>query len=317
MQLRETEKMEITVLVDNYSDVLLEDKDNAKRMKVLPPQAPLAEHGLACLISVYTGDEKHTILMDAGTSGTCLRHNAELLPISLGVMTGAVQHQIASVEAIVLSHGHYDHFAGLFKFLQSTEQQLPVIVHPGAFVDRRIKVGPDFYVPMPALKASELQEAGAVLDMRADASTVANDLILVTGKVERATDFETGSPGLEALVDDHWVQDPFEDDQGLVINLKDQGLVVIGGCSHSGIINIIKHACNITGIDQVHAVLGGFHLAGPSASKIEPTIAAMKTIAPAVIVPLHCTGWEAANQFAAAMPDQFILNSVGTTYQFG
>ncbi len=82
MQLRETEKVEVTSLVDNYSDVLLEDAPGAKRMKVLPPAAPLAEHGLACLITVYTGDEKHTVLMDAGTTGTCLCHNADLLPMS-------------------------------------------------------------------------------------------------------------------------------------------------------------------------------------------------------------------------------------------
>jgi len=317
MQLRETEKMEVTILVDNYSDVLLEDAPGAKRMKVLPPAAPLAEHGLACLVTVYTGDEKHTILMDAGTTGTCLCHNADLLPISMGVMTGAIQHQIASVETIVLSHGHYDHFAGLMHFLKSTERKIPLILHPGAFVERRIKVGPDFYVPMPALKEADVAKAGAILDKRADASTIAAGLILLTGKVERVTTFETGSPGLEARIDGQWVQDPFDDDQGLVINLKDQGLVVIGGCSHSGIINMIKHACRITGVSRVHAVLGGFHLSGPSEEKIEPTIEAMKAIGPDIIVPMHCTGWKATNRIAAVMPDQFILNSVGTTYLLG
>jgi 7,8-dihydropterin-6-yl-methyl-4-(beta-D-ribofuranosyl)aminobenzene 5'-phosphate synthase len=317
MQLRETDKMEVTILVDNYSDVLLKDTDTATRMKVLPPQAPLAEHGLACLISVYAGAEKHTILMDAGTSGTCLNHNAELLPVSLGAMTGAVQHQMTSVEAVVLSHGHYDHFAGLLAFLESTEKRVPLIVHPDAFVERRVKRGPDFYVPMPILNEADLEMAGAVVDKRSGSSTVADDMILVTGKVERTTDFETGSPDLEARINDQWIQDPFNDDQGLVVNLKDHGLVIIGGCSHSGIINIIKYARHITGIDQVHAVLGGFHLAAPNEAKIEPTIEAMQTIAPDIVVPLHCTGWEALNRFAAVMPDQFVLNSVGTTYTFG
>lgn len=316
MQLRETEKMEVTVLVDNYSDILLEDTDNATRMKVLPPQAPLAEHGLACLISVYAGDEKHTILMDAGTSGTCLNHNANLLPVSLGAMTGAVRHQMTSVEAIVLSHGHYDHFAGLLAFLETTEKPLPMIVHPDAFVERRVKRGPDFYVPMPILNASDLERAGAIIDKRAEASTVADDMILVTGKVKRTTEFETGSPDLEARIDAQWIQDPFDDDQGLVIHLKDHGLVVLGGCSHSGIINIVKYACTLTGVDKVHAVMGGFHLTTPNESKIEPTIDAMKTIAPDVVIPLHCTGWDAVNRFAAVMPEQFVLNSVGTTYTF-
>ncbi len=317
MQLRETEKVEVTILVDNYSDVLLGDTPGAKRMKVAPPQTALAEHGLACLVTVYAGEEKHTILMDAGTTGTCLCHNAELMPQSLGVMTGVIQHQITFVETIVLSHGHYDHFAGLLSFLANTERKIPLIVHPGAFVERRIKAGPDFYVPMPTLKEADLENAGALLYKRAEASTIAADLILLTGKVERVTAFETGSPSLEARIDDQWVQDPFEDDQGLVINLKDQGLIVIGGCSHSGIINMIKHACSITGVSRVHAVMGGFHLAGPSEWKIEPTIDAMKAIDPDIIVPMHCTGWNATNRFATAMPDQFILNSVGTTYLLG
>jgi len=179
VNLSEAEKMEVTILVDNYSDLLLQDTDAARRMKVMPPQAPMAEHGLACLVSVYAGDEKHTILMDAGITGTCLLHNAGLLPESMGVKTGAIEHQVASVEAVVLSHGHFDHYAGLPKYLVRTGKRLPLVVHPGAFVERRIKFGPDFTVPM------------------------------------------------------------------------------------------------------------------------------------------HCTGWMAINRFAQAMPDQFILNSVGTTYQFG
>ena len=83
------------------------------------------------------------------------------------------------------------------------------------------------------------------------------------------------------------------------------------------IINTVKHAQKVTGVEQVHAVLGGFHLNGPLFEPIiGPTIEEMKKINPAVIVPMHCTGWKAINEFARAMPDQFILNSVGSTYTF-
>ena len=101
------------------------------------------------------------------------------------------------------------------------------------------------------------------------------------------------------------------------MNVKGKGLVVIGGCSHAGIINTVKHAQKVTGAPHVHAVLGGFHLTGPIFEPIiGPTIEKMKKIGPDIVVPMHCTGWNAINQFAKEMPDQFVLNTVGTKYVF-
>ena len=85
----------------------------------------------------------------------------------------------------------------------------------------------------------------------------------MTGEVERTTTFEKGIPGMEMFADGRWEPDPIRDDQALVINVKDKGLVVISGCAHAGIINTVEYARKITGIDHVHAVLGGFHLTGP------------------------------------------------------
>jgi 7,8-dihydropterin-6-yl-methyl-4-(beta-D-ribofuranosyl)aminobenzene 5'-phosphate synthase len=170
---------------------------------------------------------------------------------------------------------------------------------------------------MPALDEEALTEAGAVLHRAKEASTLAADLVLVTGEVERGTDFERGFPWAEARIDGQWVVDPFHDDQGLAVKVKDKGLVVIGGCSHAGIINTVKHAQKAAQVDTVHAVLGGFHLTGPAFEPIiEPTIEVMKKIGPDYVVPMHCTGWNAINQFAEEMPGQFVLNSVGTTYVF-
>ena len=107
------------------------------------------------------------------------------------------------------------------------------------------------------------------------------------------------------------------DDQAVVINIKGKGLVVVSGCAHAGIINTIKYAQKITGIEPVLGVLGGFHLTGPLFEPvIEPTIKAMKQINPEYIVPMHCTGWDAINRFFSAIPDSCILNTVGTTYRF-
>ena len=113
------------------------------------------------------------------------------------------------------------------------------------------------------------------------------------------------------------MKDPFFDDRGIAVNVKNKGLVVIGGCSHAGIVNTVKHAQKVTRTEQVHAILGGFHLTGAIFEPIiGPTIDEIKKIKPDFVVPMHCTGWKAINQFAQAMPEQFLLNSVGTTYIF-
>ena len=118
VQLSDIEQAEVTILVDNYTDLLLPDTETIKRLRTPPPDAPRAEHGLAYLVTVYAGGTKHTILMDAGISGDCLTHNAALLARSLAGQFGVVKHRIEDVTEIVLSHGHFDHFGGLNAFLQ-------------------------------------------------------------------------------------------------------------------------------------------------------------------------------------------------------
>lgn len=316
INLPEVDHAQVTILVDNYTDLLLPDSPGIKRLRTMPPDVPMAEHGLACLITVQWGDKRHTILMDAGISGHCLNHNAALLPSSLAAVSGEVTHTIEDVEAIVLSHGHFDHFAGLPVFISKTGKKLPMIVHPDAFVERRIHLAPGTYAPMPVLDEEALVAAGALLEKRDEPSTVAGGAILISGTVARTSEFETGSPGLQAKRNGGWIEDPFTDDQAVAFLLKGHGLVVLGGCSHSGIVNTVAHMRQVSGVDRVHAVMGGFHLSGPSEKLIEPTVAAMKEVDPELIVPTHCTGWKATEAFARAMPEPFILNTVGTTYLF-
>ena len=305
--LSESDRMEMTVLVDNYIDMLLQQNtDVMRRPKISTSISPLAEHGLSCLIKVYADSEEHVMLMDTGFSQKCLFHNIEALEVDVG-----------QVECVFLSHGHLDHFGGLMDFLHQARKGIPVILHPEAFLERRLNAPTSGIRDMPQLEEEALKQIGASLHKVREATTWCSDLILTLGEVERVTDFEKGFPWAEAKIHRKWIVDPFYDDQGLAVNIKGKGLVVLGGCSHAGIINTIKYAQKVSGIEKVYAVLGGFHLTGPLFEPIiGATIEEMGKIGPDIVVPMHCTGWNAVNEFSRQMPDQFILNSVGTTYIF-
>ena len=149
---------------------------------------------------------------------------------------------------------------------------------------------------MPRLDEVSLKEKGAVVREVKEASTLSSDLILASGAVPRVTAFEKGVPWAEARIDGNWVVDPFHDDQGIAVNVKGKGLVIIGGCSHAGIINTVKHCQDVAQTSKVHAVMGGFHLTGPVFEPIiGPTIEEMKKIDPDFVMPMHCTGRPSIN----------------------
>lgn len=307
LNLREVDKLEVIVLVDNYTDALMESTTFASRPPLRMPRTPLAEHGLACLIKVFSGSEEHQILFDTGHSGNCISFNIDYMRLDA-----------RKIESIVISHGHVDHIEGLVEILNRVAKHTPVVLHPRAFLERRLNIKPTgqmLYTPF--LKQNELQKKGINFIVSEKPSIIASDLVLVTGKVEREVEFEKGFPWAEARIDGEWVVDPFDDDQALAVKVKGKGLVVIGGCSHAGIINTVKYCQKITASTKVHAVMGGFHLNNKIfESIIHPTIEEMKKLNPDYIVPMHCTGWTAINEFAREMPAQFVLNTCCTTYHF-
>jgi 7,8-dihydropterin-6-yl-methyl-4-(beta-D-ribofuranosyl)aminobenzene 5'-phosphate synthase len=306
-QLKPADRVEVTVLVDNYIDIFVPPATSVdRRLPFNPNRHVMAEHGFSCLVKVVAGKKEHAVLLDTGLSRECMAWNARQLGIDL-----------AAIEAVVLSHGHFDHIGGLSSVFCGAGHQVPLVVHPDAFLKRRMN-GPKGVAELPQLDAIALKKAGADILHREGVSTLAAGHLLVTGEVERKTSFEKGMPGMEMWVNGNWVPDPIRDDQALVVNVKDKGLVVLSGCAHAGIVNTVNYAQKITGFDHVHAVLGGFHLTGPAfASVIQPTIEGMQQIDPDYVVPMHCTGWDAINRFMAAMPKKCILNTVGTTYVFG
>lgn len=313
----------ITTLVDNYIDVLMFDEGPAKRLglptgstptvaaKVLEQgetiDSPLAEHGFAALISMSAGGRERRILFDTGMTPDGLVNNMRRLELAP-----------KDVEAIVLSHGHFDHTTGLDGMIRALGRpNLPVYLHPEAWNRRRVVLpGRDpFELPTPS--KSSIKGAGFEIIEDARPSFLLDNALLITGEVDRTTDFEKGFPIHQALRENDWQPDPLIlDDQAAIAHVRNKGLVVLTGCGHAGIVNIVRYAQKLTGVNEVHAVLGGFHLSGPVFEPIIPNVvSALGEFSPNVIVPAHCTGWKAVHALAAHLPGAFIQNSVGTRFE--
>jgi 7,8-dihydropterin-6-yl-methyl-4-(beta-D-ribofuranosyl)aminobenzene 5'-phosphate synthase len=313
------DEVKITLVMDNSLDLLIPSSEIAQRYffspkwlkqfkaksNLLAPPLPYAEHGFSALISVRSADKQGNILFDTGVSKKGILWNMDALQINL-----------ADIQAIILSHGHADHAMGLPGFIERLgSRNVPLVLHPDAYLDRKLILPNGIELSLPAPKKEDLRRENIELIESIGPSMLVDDMVLVSGEVSRTTDFETGFPIHFAHKHDRWEPDPLIlDDQCAIINLKGKGLVIITGCGHSGVINTIRNAQQLTGIDKVYAVLGGFHLSGAAFEPIIPTtIAALKDINPRYVMPGHCTGWKATHQIAQAMPDAFIPNSVGTT----
>jgi 7,8-dihydropterin-6-yl-methyl-4-(beta-D-ribofuranosyl)aminobenzene 5'-phosphate synthase len=304
--LRQADAVSVTVLTDNSLDLFLMQDRGVMHRQGVWPMTPLAEHGLSVCIEVRAGTQEHVVLLDASMTAKALLHNFEVFGLDGN-----------RIESVILSHGHIDHTGGLMGFLNAYPRQRDLVVHPQAFSLRRLNIpgrGPG--EPMSALDEQALRAGGVTVRQSRLAATWHSDLVLTLGEIERVTAFEKGFPWAEIEGDGVWSSDSFADDQAVVLRVAD-GLVVISGCAHAGIVNTVKYAQKVTGIDKVHAVLGGFHLTGPLFEPIiGDTVAAIKDIGPDWIVPMHCTGWKAIHAFAEAMGERFLLNSVGTRYVF-
>jgi 7,8-dihydropterin-6-yl-methyl-4-(beta-D-ribofuranosyl)aminobenzene 5'-phosphate synthase len=307
----------VTTMVDNTFDALLAPADGVTRTPMgAGPVAAWqfaggetvaglrAEHGFSALVTVRSGETSSSLLFDTGTSPDALAVNAERLGIDAGALQG-----------VVLSHGHFDHTGGLDGLARLRGRSgLPLTVHPAVWTRRRLELpgGRE----LPTLSRDALEREGFEVIERRQPSLLAGG-ILITGEVDRVTEFEHGMPPQHQAWDGHrWQHDPAViDDQALVISVRGRGLVVITGCGHAGVVNIIRQAMRLTGVPRLLAVIGGFHLSGPAFEPvIEPTVAALTELAPELIAPGHCTGWRAQHTLAAMLPDAWVQTSVGTTY---
>lgn len=315
------ERVSITTLVDNTCDVLAADWGPAHRfpLSAWPTRAaptmedgsvtdgPRAEPGFSALVEVARADGSvHRLLFDTGVTPDGMVDNMRRLGLSPG-----------DLEAVVCSHGHFDHTTGLDGLARHLGRaNLPVLIHPEFWSKRRIALPGREPFTLPTTSRRALEDAGFTIVEAERPSFVFGGAVLVTGEVARTSDFEQGFPIHQALRHGRWEPDPLIlDDQALVLHVRGRGLVVLTGCGHAGVVNIARYARHLTGVEHVHAVLGGFHLTGALFEPIIPaTVEALAELAPDVIVPAHCTGWSAMRALATGLPDAFIQNTVGTRF---
>lgn len=310
------DEVRVLALVDNYFDGLLPSNNMVFRrrglagpdlpVKPLPP--PLtAEHGLSLYIEVRSGSDIHSLLMDFGGSPDGVTRNVAPLRLDL-----------SKVEALVLSHGHFDHTGGMEdlvkNFIPPERLPLPIYVDREVFARRYLANPNGVTIDLGAI--SREMVAGLNLELREiSAPTAILPGVLLTGEIPRVVPFEQGSPLLEVEHDGRRVKDHFPGELSLVFNVAGRGLVVVSACAHAGIVNTVRWAREATGEEKVLAVLGGFHLSGAPEEKIQSTVEALQEFQPELIVPMHCTGFAATRAISEKMGSSFQLYSVGTEYR--
>ncbi|MFP4000032.1 MAG: MBL fold metallo-hydrolase, partial [Desulfobacterales bacterium] len=313
VSMQPVDRMEILTLQDNYIDILARDNSDiisrAMPLKgVEVRNSILAEHGFSAVITTVVDSSTRSMLFDFGFSENGAAFNAEALGVDM-----------KQVEMMALSHGHLDHVGGIEKLSGMIEKPgIPLVLHPEAFRNPRyMQVTENFKVMFPPFTREKAEAARAEVVATAEPYPMLDGRVLFLSEIERTTEFEKGAPSLWYEKDGVPMQDTFEDDTGLAFVVRGKGIVVLSGCAHSGIVNTVRHAQKVTGVDQVYAVMGGFHLSGPDMEPvIQPTIDALKEIDPAWIIPTHCTGRDATMKMESAFAGRFILNMSGTKVSF-
>lgn len=254
----------------------------------------LGEWGLSILFET----EGLSLLLDAG-QGVSTSHNADIMGVDL-----------SRIDRIILSHGHYDHTGGLVPLLRKMKKEIVVIAHPDIWSDKYTsRRGQVRFIGIPH-RREELESLGAKFNLVTEPTRI-TDSIMTTGEIPMVTDFERIEPYL--LVREHGELKPDEllDDQALIIKTE-EGLVVILGCAHRGIINTLYQAQRLTGVKRIHTVLGGCHLMDASEERIGLTIATLKGLGVVRLGVSHCTGLAASCLMAREFGSGFFFNNAGT-----
>jgi len=280
VRINDVKRIKITALVDNETHY----------------EGPLlAENGISLLVEVESEDAKTAILMDTGITGIPLVNNARELGINL-----------KEINAVVISHNHYDHTGGLLRFLREIDKRIPVIMHPEVF-SQKYAILPSLgikkltYTGPPFTKEKVLSMGGLLLFSKEPVPIFEG--VTTSGEIQRTTDFEK-LKGFYKVMEGKFVQDELLDDIALIAKVRD-GIVILTGCGHSGVVNTSLHAMKLTGTKRIRAIVGGFHLIDADLGRIERTTKELKELNPELIAPMHCTGFKAKMAIAKMLPSVF------------
>jgi len=311
MTLQPVDRVAVTTVVDNSVDILRPDEKVARRWSVGRARkiADLrAEHGLAHHVEVTRGRDTARIAFDFGLTAESMTHNFRELDLDA-----------SAIDALALSHGHSDHFGGLLGFLSSYRRAmrpgLRFYGHPNHYIARWMERDGD-RVSLGRLDRGDVARWDLdVVDV--PGPTVLAEGVLLSGEMHATEPYEVIPPSLRMEQDGALVQDTFIGEQTLIAHVRDRGLVVATSCSHRGIVGICRHATRVSGVPKIHAVIGGFHLSGLDAERIDRVVEALRSFEVEYLVPQHCTGAEALVRLAQRMGKELVVSSAGSTFTFG
>lgn len=283
--------LEITLLIEDYSGY---------------DEGFLAQHGISFLLEAETNEGSKTILFDTGQSAVPLLHNMEML-----------DKDPSAVDLIVLSHCHSDHTGGLVAMLEAIgKKRVPVIAHPAIYRSNFV-LKPDFksFGMGPANSAAAVESAGGDMVLASEPLSLAPGIV-TTGEIKDKTSFEANTTlSMLTLNKGEMVSDTMSDDLSLVFILE-EGLVVVTGCSHAGVISIIETAMKMTGVERLAAVIGGFHLIDADDARIEATVKKFADFNFDMIYTGHCTGLQAEARLQQTFCKRFKKTHTGMKIQF-
>lgn len=310
--MRQVDELPVHVVVDNTTDMLSSRPTHvASELRVLREAGMQeltgealcsAHHGLCLAVTAHLDGEAHSVLFDAGPDPYAVERNARHMDLDLG-----------QVEALVLSHGHFDHSEGLLKALElicaaNGKQTVPLHVHLGAFVKRGLRLPSGEILPLQDVPPRRvLEESGGRVVASAGPEEILSGIFYLSGEISRRS-FERGLKNhLKQSINGQWEADPLiQDERFMAANVRSKGIVIFTGCSHAGLLNICSHAQEIFPDRPLYAVIGGLHLVSPNEDIIQETIAELHKFGLKVIIPGHCTGWRAIHALVSTFGEEVV-----------